>query len=235
MLIGTTLALESAPQTPAMFEPKKEEASFNQFFNTLKWLLINILIVDALRGMPKYLNYMQTIMACKNRALTEECSRVVRSTLPKKFDVLEYHPSYTNCQKGCWTCNVWARNKHKLNATACVQSSWPLKTTSNQYQLVTGKPVPLNTRWYQWGCAHKSWDIHHSHKLYNSRFWSRCLDADHSRMSLLSYKRSTNWCKGREDEYESLQQRNNFINWKSTLKNFTLWGSMLDYNSRHNI
>ncbi|XP_038882222.1 uncharacterized protein LOC120073445 [Benincasa hispida] len=76
---------------PRRLMKKNDEQKFKHFLELLRQLHINILLVEALEKMPKYVKFFKDILTTKRRvseteviALTQECNALVRNSLPKK-------------------------------------------------------------------------------------------------------------------------------------------------------
>ncbi|KAH9751024.1 hypothetical protein KPL71_014117 [Citrus sinensis] len=78
------------------FQKQKQDKQFSKFLEVLKQLHINIPFVEALEQMPNYVKFLKDILARKIRlgefetvALTQECSHMLQSKIPKKLKDLE--------------------------------------------------------------------------------------------------------------------------------------------------
>ncbi|XP_039117846.1 uncharacterized protein LOC120253603 [Dioscorea cayenensis subsp. rotundata] len=77
---------------PARLKQEKEDAQYKKFLNMFKQLHINIPLVEALAGMPKYAKFMKDLLTNKRKlekletvALPRNCSAMIQTKLPKKL------------------------------------------------------------------------------------------------------------------------------------------------------
>ncbi|XP_070032479.1 uncharacterized protein [Nicotiana tomentosiformis] len=80
------------PTFPQRLQKKNDDRMFNKFLSMLSRVQLNIPLVDVLREIPKYANYIRDIVAHKRRliefetdTLTEECTSRVQNKLPQKL------------------------------------------------------------------------------------------------------------------------------------------------------
>ncbi|XP_070014382.1 uncharacterized protein [Nicotiana sylvestris] len=80
------------PPFPQRLQKKNDDRMFNKFLSMLSQIQLNIPLVDAIRDIPKYTNYIKDIVANKRRltefetvSLTEECTSRVQNKLPQKL------------------------------------------------------------------------------------------------------------------------------------------------------
>ncbi|XP_070004865.1 uncharacterized protein [Nicotiana sylvestris] len=80
------------PPFPQRLQKNNDDRVFNKFLSMLSRIQLNILLVDAIRDIPKYAKYIKDIVANKRRltefktvALTKECTSRVQNKLPQKL------------------------------------------------------------------------------------------------------------------------------------------------------
>ncbi|KAL4566663.1 hypothetical protein LXL04_030783 [Taraxacum kok-saghyz] len=79
---------------PQRLKKEKEEEEYRKFLDHIKSLKINIPLIEAMHGMPKYAKFMREFLSNKRRIvetsnvlLNDMCSATVQSTIPiKKID-----------------------------------------------------------------------------------------------------------------------------------------------------
>ncbi|XP_038890435.1 uncharacterized protein LOC120079995 [Benincasa hispida] len=79
------------PPFPRRLMKKNDEQKFKRFLELLRQFHINILFIESLKQMPKYVKFFNDILTKKMRvseteviALTQECNALVSNSLPKK-------------------------------------------------------------------------------------------------------------------------------------------------------
>ncbi|XP_039119867.1 uncharacterized protein LOC120256192 [Dioscorea cayenensis subsp. rotundata] len=77
---------------PARLKQEKEDAQYKKFHNMFKQLHINIPLVEALAGMPKYAKFMKDLLTNKRKleeletvALPKNCSAMIQKKITKKL------------------------------------------------------------------------------------------------------------------------------------------------------
>ncbi|XP_062104070.1 uncharacterized protein LOC133815230 [Humulus lupulus] len=84
------------PPFPQRFQKQQQDGKFQRFFDVLKQLHINILLVEALEQIPNYVKFLKDILTKKRRigefetvALTEGCSVILKNKIPPKLKDLD--------------------------------------------------------------------------------------------------------------------------------------------------
>ncbi|XP_075077572.1 uncharacterized protein LOC107809821 [Nicotiana tabacum] len=126
------------PPFPQRLQKKNDDGMFNKFLSMLSQIQLNILLVDAIRDIPKYAKYIKDIVANKRRltefetvALTEECTSRVQNKLPQKLK-----------DPGSFTIPVRIGNVDVGHALCDLGASINLMPLSLYKQLGLGAPKP---------------------------------------------------------------------------------------------
>ncbi|TLX69440.1 hypothetical protein E9993_23010, partial [Labilibacter sediminis] len=76
---------------PQRLKKDKEEEEYRKFLDHIKSLKINIPLIEAMHGMPKYAKFMRELLSNKKRIvetsnvlLNDTCSAAVQNTIPEK-------------------------------------------------------------------------------------------------------------------------------------------------------
>ncbi|XP_062100445.1 uncharacterized protein LOC133806349 [Humulus lupulus] len=80
------------PPFPQRFQKKQQDSQFRRYWDVLKQLHINLLLVEALEQMPNYVKFLKNILTKKRRlgefetvALIEGCSAILKNKIPPKL------------------------------------------------------------------------------------------------------------------------------------------------------